>query len=181
MAEALGVAGSIVGIVSLGIQVSQGLLKYYSSYKNQDAAIAELCRSLENLLETIERIRNLDDVAKGRKYPKSTRDSVQKNIKHVKDLLDELDQQLKNVQGAKAPDVGEPTTAPQRPGVQDDNGSDTGFRALIKRRWQKTRERTSKATQRSWYPFKEETLKDIQGKVSEARDKLGLALQVLQQ
>lgn len=180
MAEALGVAGSIVGIVSLGIQVSQGLLKYYNSYKNQDAVIAELCQSLENLLKTIERIQNLD-VAKGRKYPKSTRDSVQKNINHVKDLLDELNQQLKNVQGVKAPDVGEPATAPQRSGMQDGNGSDTGLRALIKRRWQKTREKTSKSTQRARYPFKEETLKDIQGKVSEARDNLGLALQVLQQ
>jgi hypothetical protein len=181
MAEVLGVAGSIVGIVSLGIQVSQGLLKYYNSYKKQDTAIAELCRSLENLLETIESVRKLDDLAKGRKYPKSTIDSVQKNIKHVKDLLDELDQQLKNVQGAKAPDVGEPATAPQKLGVQDDNDSNSGFRAHIKSRWQKTREKTSKATQKARYPFKEETLEDIQVKVSEARDNLGLALQVLQQ
>jgi hypothetical protein len=28
MVEALGVAGSVVGIVSLGIQLTQGLLKY---------------------------------------------------------------------------------------------------------------------------------------------------------
>jgi hypothetical protein len=49
MAEALRVAGSVVSIVSLGIQLTQGLLKYYKSWKDQDNIVADMCTSLNNL------------------------------------------------------------------------------------------------------------------------------------
>jgi hypothetical protein len=73
MAEAVGVAGSIVGFVSLGIQVSQGLLMYYKSWANQDSTIAELCDSLENLLRTI---KELDRLVKEHNYRESTKANV---------------------------------------------------------------------------------------------------------
>ena len=48
MAE-LGVAASVVGIISLGIQVAQGLLQYYGSWRDQDSDIADMCASLDSL------------------------------------------------------------------------------------------------------------------------------------
>jgi len=53
MAE-LGVAGSAVGIISLGIQVCHGLILYYGSWKNAPKDVAQMCKSVRNLEETLE-------------------------------------------------------------------------------------------------------------------------------
>ena len=52
MAE-LGVAGSVVGIISFGIQIAQGLLRYYGSWRDQDSDIADMCASLDSLSRTL--------------------------------------------------------------------------------------------------------------------------------
>lgn len=59
MAE-LGIAGSAVGVASLGLQVCQGLLKYYNNWKdyNEDMAIAY--RSIETLEETCVSLGDID-------------------------------------------------------------------------------------------------------------------------
>ena len=43
------VAGSLVGIVSLGLQVCGGLLSYYQSWKDCNGNVTELYQSIENL------------------------------------------------------------------------------------------------------------------------------------
>src|ERR1700761_6178861 len=48
MAEA-GVVASAVGILSFGIQIAQGLLTYYRSWKDYDSDILNLCSSLDSL------------------------------------------------------------------------------------------------------------------------------------
>ncbi|KAK5129067.1 hypothetical protein LTR85_000400 [Meristemomyces frigidus] len=53
MAE-LGIAGSAVGVASLGIQICQGLLKYYNSWKDYNEDIAAAYGSVEALEETCE-------------------------------------------------------------------------------------------------------------------------------
>ena len=52
MAE-LGVAGSAVGIISLGIQVCQGLIQYYGSWKDAPKDVTQMCKSVWNLEETL--------------------------------------------------------------------------------------------------------------------------------
>ena len=54
MAEAFGVAGSAVGVISLGIQVCQGLLTYYDSWKGCHQDIENTSRSVASLTETLE-------------------------------------------------------------------------------------------------------------------------------
>jgi hypothetical protein len=49
MAEVLGIAGSVVGIVSLAIDLTQGLFKYYGSWKHQDDDTSDMYTSLDNL------------------------------------------------------------------------------------------------------------------------------------
>jgi ankyrin repeat domain-containing protein 50 len=48
------VASSAVGIASLGIQVCQGLLSYYNSWKANKADIVTACQSIDDLKETFE-------------------------------------------------------------------------------------------------------------------------------
>ena len=62
MAEVFGVAGSAVGVISLGIQVCQGLLTYYDSWKachqdieNTSKSIASLTVTLEHILNVVEK------------------------------------------------------------------------------------------------------------------------------
>jgi hypothetical protein len=191
MAEALGVAGSIVGIVSLGIQVSQGLLTYYRSWANQNSTKANFCHTLELLRDTI---CTLDRVLKEYTFQKSTIANVQKHVNHVEVALNELECQLKEVGGVKVLDEGGPATAPQETEVQDYKGSQSRMRASMKRHMQNllhpSREKASKSTKppdsgatakrHLSYPFREETLKDIQKTASEACNSLDLALQILQ-
>ena len=54
MAEAFGVVGSAVGVISLGIQVCQGLLAYYDSWKGCHQDIENTSKSIASLTETLE-------------------------------------------------------------------------------------------------------------------------------
>lgn len=49
MAEALGIAGSAVGIVSLGLQVCQGVLNYYGDWKDRDDDILRMYNATDDL------------------------------------------------------------------------------------------------------------------------------------
>lgn len=49
MAEALSIASGIAGLLSLGIQVTQSLITFYSAYKNRDNDLAKIIRNSEGL------------------------------------------------------------------------------------------------------------------------------------
>ncbi|KAF2962889.1 hypothetical protein GQX73_g10686 [Xylaria multiplex] len=59
MSDPLSVAGSVVGIISLGIQVTQSLSDYYTTFKSQHSDIAHTMRKLDDLLGMLENLRNL--------------------------------------------------------------------------------------------------------------------------
>lgn len=54
MGDPFSVAASAISVVSLGIQVCQGLLSYYGDYKSYDDTIGSLCRNVEGLRSTLE-------------------------------------------------------------------------------------------------------------------------------
>jgi hypothetical protein len=47
------VLGLVVGVVSLGIQVSQGLISYYRDFRGQEEEISGLSTRLETLKKTL--------------------------------------------------------------------------------------------------------------------------------
>jgi hypothetical protein len=49
MADPISAAGTAVGIISLGLQVSQGLIKYYTHFKAHDKEIADTVSRSEAL------------------------------------------------------------------------------------------------------------------------------------
>jgi ankyrin repeat domain-containing protein 50 len=49
MADPLSIASGIAGLLSLGFQVTQSLVAFYSAYKDQDADLSKITRNLENL------------------------------------------------------------------------------------------------------------------------------------
>ncbi|KAK7229787.1 hypothetical protein V2G26_001957 [Clonostachys chloroleuca] len=55
--DGLSIAGSVAGLVSLGIQVTQTLADFYSAYKDQNSDIAYALRKLSNLAGVLESLR----------------------------------------------------------------------------------------------------------------------------
>ena len=69
MGDAFGVAGSAVGVISLGIQVCQGLLKYYESWKGCHQDIENTSKSIASLTETLELVSRVVGNRKGQGEP----------------------------------------------------------------------------------------------------------------
>jgi hypothetical protein len=52
MTDPLSVAAGSAGFISLGIQVTASLVKFYTAYKGQDIDVARTTEKLKNLLDT---------------------------------------------------------------------------------------------------------------------------------
>ena len=57
MSDPLSVAAGVVGITSLGLQVTQYLFDYYSALKDRDTILAGTITKLEQLLKILDTIR----------------------------------------------------------------------------------------------------------------------------
>lgn len=139
-------AGSVVGILSLGIQVAQGFLKYYGAWKNQDNDVLNICTSLDNLSDTLTIL--VEKIQAPTRFDENVKSNVEKSVNTFGGALEKLKDELKRVQDTESP----------KPGV----------RSTMRRH-----------ARRAFYPFKEDTLRRIQGVISEACSTLILALQVL--
>jgi hypothetical protein len=53
MAEALGVASGVAGLISLGVSVCQGILTYYNAFRDFQEDIDQMCVSMENVARTL--------------------------------------------------------------------------------------------------------------------------------
>ena len=138
------VAGTAVGIASLGIQVCQGLLDYYDSWKGYDSdissaydAISDLSKTLILLKTTLQQ--QTDEERVGR---------VRTCVKDCEDALLELEKRRNSLQKYGQPE---------------------GLRQKMRAGLQKT-----------WYPFRKETLEALAASVTNVQERLKLALQVLQ-
>lgn len=139
------VAGSAVGIASLGIQICQGLLSYYDSWKNYKSDISGTYECIADLYRTLTLIQE----SVGRAGLNQTRvRRVKTCLDSCVDGLDKLQKKLHKLQTHMIP---------------------TGIR---QRAWAEV--------QRSFYPFRESTLVKLKETVSDLRQRLSLALQVLQ-
>lgn len=104
MAEVLGVAGSVVGIVSLGIQLTQGLLKYYGSWKDQDIVVEDMCISLDSLSGSLTVLEKA--LQSPARLDKGVKDSVEKNINAMHGTMRKLEDELCKVRDAESPKFG---------------------------------------------------------------------------
>lgn len=53
MAEALGVASGVAGLISLGVSVCQGILTYYNAFRDSQEDIKQMCASIGNVTKTL--------------------------------------------------------------------------------------------------------------------------------
>jgi hypothetical protein len=138
------VAGTAVGIASLGIQVCQGLLDYYDSWKSYDSDISSTYNAISDLSKTLILLKTTlqqqtDEERVGR---------VKTCVKDCEDALLELEKKRNSLQKYGQPE---------------------GLRQKMRA-----------GLQRTWYPFRKETLEALEASVTNVQERLKLALQVLQ-
>jgi hypothetical protein len=138
------VAGSAVGIASLGIQVCQGLLSYYDAWKSYDSDISSTYDAVTDVRDTLKTLETIlqqeQDTDRVRK--------VGTCVNNCKDALLELDKKRESLQKYSKPEG--------------------------------LRQRMCAGLQRSWYPFRKDTLDALKASVTDVQERLKLALQVLQ-
>lgn len=107
----VGEAASVVGILSFGIEIAQGLLQYYGSWKDQDGNVADMCASIDSLSRT------LAVLHKTFQPPDPPSTSIEKEVKEVADRVKMAMKKLKDELGK----------------VRNTDSSKLGARAAIRR------------------------------------------------
>ena len=84
-------AAGIAGLISLGIQVTGSLVKFYTSYKGQDSDVTRMTEQLESLLHTFEL---LDRALQSRTFRPDEEliKNVESSIHKCDDLIQEFKQ-----------------------------------------------------------------------------------------
>lgn len=146
MGDALSVARTAVGIVSLGIQVCQGLITYYSAYKDQDAIILAVQQNVTALLGHLSKTQLILHSLSG-EHDSATA-QVESEVKRCLTSISALEVTRKK--------------------CRDESLSD-GIRSQVKRKAQKLS-----------FPFRKETLEDVQKNVGTVQACLHMAISILE-
>ena len=104
MVDPISVAGTAVGVISLGIQVTQSLVKFYSSYKGQTSDLVHTTGKLDGLLEILQSLRKTLSDRKFQADERSLVEGIEASIKDCDGLIEEL--QLEWQQFSKASSKG---------------------------------------------------------------------------
>ncbi|KAI9879865.1 MAG: hypothetical protein M1830_006717 [Pleopsidium flavum] len=144
MSDPISVAGTAVGVISLGLTVCQGLLQYYSSWKEAQKDVAAMFSSLEGLTRTLQMI---ELTIQDRKFDRKIVERVTESIASCDTGVKSLDKKLTKVKALKV------------------DGLEARLRAQVRR---------------ALYPFKESTLMKLRETISDLRDNLSLAINILQ-
>lgn len=91
MAE-IGLAASVAGLISLGIQTAQTLVEFYSAYKNQKSEVKEIITRLDRLCGMLEDLRSLT-AREFRADEKSLLDSIEKLVPDCEEVIHELQEE----------------------------------------------------------------------------------------
>jgi hypothetical protein len=138
------VAGTAVGVASLGIQVCRGLLSYYDAWKSHDSNISSTYDAITDLSKTLTILKT----ALREEVDRERVGRVDTCVKGCEDALLKLDEKRHSLQKYSQPE---------------------GLRQKMR-----------SGVQRSWYPFRKETLAALKTSVTDVQERLKLALQVLQ-
>ena len=94
MGDPISVAGTAVGVISLGIQVTQSLVSFYNSYEGQDSDLTHTTDTLNSLLGIFQ---SLKKTLSDRKFLANEQDLVQNietSINNCDDLIHELQDEV---------------------------------------------------------------------------------------
>ena len=107
MTEPLSVAGSVAGLISLGIQVTQSLVNFYNAYKNRDSDLVHMIERLDSLLDIFQRLKKTLSARHFQVDERSLVESIETSIKSCEEWIQELQDECQKFtktssQGVKA-------------------------------------------------------------------------------
>ncbi|KAL9122142.1 MAG: hypothetical protein Q9187_001305 [Circinaria calcarea] len=100
MADPFSIAGSAVGVTSLGLTVCQGLLQYYRAYKDYEDDVLRMCTSVNGLQQTLH---VLDSILRENTLIGEAVTKVEENILACEEGIKKLNQKLAKVREANVP------------------------------------------------------------------------------
>lgn len=95
MSDPLSVAGSAVGIVSLGITVIQGLFDYYTAFRDYETDLTHTRKRLSQLLETLKTVQQQLTSRKRPVDEQALTVQVEESIKNCLEIIRELETEFK--------------------------------------------------------------------------------------
>jgi ankyrin repeat domain-containing protein 50 len=101
MAEAFGVAVNVVGVVSLGLTVCQGLITWYGSWKDAPVDVEQMRESIKALNDIF---KFLDTLTKNEKFGSDIRNIVKQSLGSCEGGLNRLKSKLDKVKVAPESD-----------------------------------------------------------------------------
>ena len=90
MSDPLSVAAGVVGITSLGLQVTQYLFDYYSALKDRDSNLAGTITKLEQLLKILDTIRTQVEARKTRPNELKLLSNILTSVQRCEECIEEL-------------------------------------------------------------------------------------------
>ena len=93
MSDPVSVAGTAAGLISLGIQVTQSLVQYYTSYKSQYSTVADMIERLECLSEIFQSLEKTLLDRQVQTEEQSFIKSIYVSIHHCDELIYELQEE----------------------------------------------------------------------------------------
>ncbi|MCJ1427238.1 hypothetical protein MMC29_005141 [Sticta canariensis] len=93
MSDPVSVAGTAMGVISLGIQVTQSLVEYYTSYKSQYSALADMVERLEYLSDIFQSLKKTLLDRQVQTEEQSFIKSIYVSIRHCDELIYELQEE----------------------------------------------------------------------------------------
>ncbi|KAK1573827.1 uncharacterized protein LY79DRAFT_593711 [Colletotrichum navitas] len=93
MSDPLSVTGSVVGIISLGLQVTQSLYNYYAAIDTQYSDVTHTARKLESLLEILNCLQTHLDGRKVEVDGTHVLDNIESTIKQCEECIQELQEE----------------------------------------------------------------------------------------
>lgn len=94
MGDPLSVAANVAGLLSLGIQVTQTLVTYYTAYQNQDSHIARTTSKLRTLLQSFQSLSEALDRRSFHTDERALVAQIESSIEDCNDLIIELKQEF---------------------------------------------------------------------------------------
>jgi hypothetical protein len=147
MADPLAIASGIAGLLSLGIQVTQSLVNFYATYKDQDTDLAKVAQNLDNLQSIFRALDVAVEERRSQADPQLLLREVEKAVQKCEEIITDLQSECDKFQKDSAAGL---------------------------------RDRVKIAGRRAAYPFRKSTIQKLEEDVSDIRENLSFALDVLQ-
>jgi hypothetical protein len=147
MADALSIASGIAGLLSLGIQVTQSLVNFYTTYRSQRTDLANITHNLNNLHGILQSLKAAVEDDQFQCAAQDLLEKVEKATGKCEEIIKEL-----RIECQK---------------FHDDSAASFKGRIQV-------------AGRRAAYPFRKSTLQKLEEDISEIRENISFALDILQ-